>query len=305
MTRFQKIAGLVLAFALTGSVFAQDNVPAYQEEGSSNDWHISLGLSYRDFQGPKFKSASAGSSEAAYFIGDGQSGLSSVQNITSKYSNLQSATIYKVVSSGGSGSSSGSYGMWESTGLQAGLEYVVYSEDSLSIAVAGNIQYFELDSASRHGNFSGSETTTPYGMVYGSVSPYPIGNSFSSSLLGGDAKTKMDLDLLVLDLGASLTYEFENSLSLSLAAGPSVTFADIDSATFAGGTYGGRVYSHDDDEEIEFGYYVSGGIAYWFTEQFGISAELRYDDAIGDIGTHYVTQDLDTWGGMLKFLIRF
>ncbi len=302
MKVLQRVLCAAAALALGCAVNAQEDSSF---AGVFNDWHLSLGVSYRDFKSPKFHSAKSGIGEAAYNITDGVSGLDTVENIVAKYSDLRSTTIYKVSNSGGGGSSSGSYGFWECTGIRLGVEYVLFTEGSVNLSAAANVQYYQLDSASRHGNYSGSETTTPYGMVYGSISPYPIGDSVSSNLLGGSAKTKMDMQLVVLDLGASVSYEFENGLALSLAAGPSLTVADIDSSTSAGSSYGGAVHKHDDDLELEFGCYVSGGVSYWFSERMGIGADIRYDEAFGDVGTSYVTQNLDSFSGMLSFLLRF
>ena len=62
---------------------------------------------------------------------------------------------------------------------------------------------------------------------------------------------------------------------------------------------------HDDDLEFEYGFYVSGGIAYWFSEKMGLAFDLRYDNAFGEVGTKYVSQNLDAVSGQLQVLFRF
>lgn len=305
-----KYAGLALSLLFAGSVFAQETaMTAEQGDDVSNDWHISLGLSYRDFKAPKFRSVRSAYSLAAVYDGElypieesGNGGLGYVPGLAG---NKQAKTISVLSSTGGGATSKGSYSDLEQIAPIVGFEYALSQSESFTLNLAANFQYFHMDSASRGGKFSGSESAEVYPFYDGSIGPYALSNGKGEGMMGGAAKTTMDMDLYVLDLGVSVDYEFENSLVLSLAAGPSVTLADIDSSSRSGSSFGGSRSKHDDDIEFEYGYYISGGIAYWFSEKYGISFDLRYDKAFGEVGTKYVSQNLDAWSGQLQFLIRF
>ena len=304
MNKVFKNAGLALSLVFVGSVFAQEETVESGEE-VSKDWHISLGISYRDFKKPKFGSSSTKSGIVAVTndgrtyeidtnVSDGGSGyISGLENYTPR-------TIDVVSTVGGSGSSKGSYSELEQTGLIVGFEYALTQNESISLNFAANFQYFMLDSAGG-GSVSGGSTTYTYPIVLGSLGPigWPSQNSYGPA--AGSVKTEMDLELYVFDLGVSLEYEFENSIVLSLAAGPSLSIADINTSAKASGAR----TRHDDDLETEFGFYVSGGIAYWFSEKMGVSFDLRYDNAFGEVGTKYVSQNLDAVSGQLQVLFRF
>ncbi len=305
MNKVFKYAGLALSLAFVGTSFAQDSV-AESGGSASNDWHISVGLSYRDFKAPKFRSATSQSGVVA-MTDDGRTYTidTSVDNggigyINELSDNGRYRTINVISITGGGVNSKGSYSDLEQTGIIAGFEYALTQNDSITLNLAANFQYFMLDSASRHGNISGSAISQVYPMYLGSIGPMPLSTS-GDIAAGGYAKTDMDMELYVFDLGVSVNYEFENSFVLSLAAGPSISLADINSAT----RVSGASKKHDDDLEFEYGFYLSGGIAYWFSEQLGLSFDLRYDNAFGEVGTKYVSQNLDAVSGQIQLLIRF
>ncbi|MBR0459074.1 MAG: outer membrane beta-barrel protein, partial [Victivallales bacterium] len=124
------------------------------------------------------------------------------------------------------------------------------------------------------------------------------------STAAATGRFKWEMDLYVFDIGASVGFNFDNNFAIFGSAGPSITFADMESrgTSISNGV---AKRSSKDELETEFGYYISGGASYWFNERMGLSLEIRYDNAFGSIGTKYVSQNLDTWGGQLKFLCRF
>ncbi len=305
MNKVFKYAGLALSLAFVGSAFAQDET-VESGESVSKDWHISIGVSYRDFKKPKFGSTSTASGVWAK-TADGKTydidttvnngGFGYVSELASD-KNLR--TIDVVTSMGGGGSSKGDYSNLEQTGLIAGFEYALTQNESLSLNLAANFQYFMLDSAGGSA-VGGSSSTATYPIVYGAIGPisWPSQNNYSVGV--GSVRTEMDMELYVFDFGLSVEYEFENSIVLSLAAGPSVSLADINTSAKASGAR----TRHDDDLEFEYGFYVSGGIAYWFSEKMGLAFDLRYDNAFGEVGSKYVSQNLDAVSGQLQLLFRF
>ncbi len=310
MNKVFKNTGLALSLLFVGSVFAQDSAPE-SSDGVSNDWHISIGLSYRNFKSPKFRSATSPSGTVA-IASDGNlySIDTSVDNgglgyVNELIGNQRERTIEVLTTIGGGASSKGSYGLFEQTGPVVGFEYALTQNDSITLNLAANFQYFMLDSASRHGSINGGATSYIYPIYSGSIGPVALSEANVGSATGGFAKTDMDMELYVFDLGLSVDYEFESSIVLSLAAGPSISLADINSSTKAYGSLGGLTKRHDDDLEFEYGFYVSGGIAYWFSEKMGLSFDIRYDNAFGEVGTKYVSQNLDAWSGQIQLLLRF
>lgn len=298
------------AFAQEAAAPAIDNADALVQEAAFNDWHIGIGLSYRTFKAPKFHTAPTSNVQAAYLLSEGPDAIDSLANTLNKAKSISRDFLYSVDYYGGNGLSHGSYSCEENTGFVLSGSYTLSQKDSLRISLVANFQYYQMDSASRHYGVNDRETSTVYPIVLGNVSTFPVGDPKDSSILIGLSNAKWDLDLYVIDLGASLAYDFENNLSAFLSLGPTISLADMESSSqTAVFTSNGDVFSltdkHKNQHEFEFGYYVAGGASYWFNEKYGLSLELRYDKAFGDIGTRFVSQNLDAWGGMLKFLIRF
>ena len=73
----------------------------------------------------------------------------------------------------------------------------------------------------------------------------------------------------------------------------------LDGARLAGQT------SHDSSQDWIFGLYASCGAAFWFNERLGASLEIRYDEAFSRAGTRDASQNLDSFGGLLKVMTRF
>ena len=306
MKKITKSTLLALAM-VCGCAVAQEAAPGLEtQESVSNDWNLKVGVSYRDFKRPRFKAGQTDSLTLAY-IGNGP-----YQSVSEVLSSIEPGTIAFVnigTVSSGSASGKGDYGFQESLGFLLGGSYTLSEQDSLRISLVADFQYFQNDSG-RYSNYSGSYSVEQFVAVRpvgGAASLAPQGQAISgASMSNGAAKMSMEMDLYVLDLGVSVAYEFENSLALSLAAGPTLSYADIDSSCRAlGSSLRGSYKQTDNDNEFEYGYYVSAGASYWFNERYGLSAELRYDKSFGDVGTRYVSQNLDAFGGNIAFLLRF
>ena len=299
MNKMMKSTLLTLAL-VCGAAFAQETVtsPEFSTEGSANDWNLKLGVSYRDFKNPKFTADTYPAQTGAYL--DGQSTVRSLNEVLGELRDTIIANVNVVTSTGGSASGKGDYGFWESYGLLIGGSYTLSEDNSLRLSLVADFQYFKNDSG-KYATYSGSSSAIQYVAVYGSLAPEgePIGSG--PGFGGGVAKMTMDMDLYVFDLGISIGYEFENNFSISIAAGPTISLADIDSSC----RILGEKKRTDNDTEFEYGFFVSASAAYWFNERFGLSAELRYDNSFGTVGTRYVTQNLDAFGGNLAFLVRF
>ncbi|MBR4675994.1 MAG: hypothetical protein IKP00_16160 [Victivallales bacterium] len=304
---------------ICGAAIAQETVtaPEISTQGSGNDWNLKLGISYRKFKDPKFsdKRAVQFSANAARISGsyakfdDLEKVKNDILNDKSNPYPYAKVDIIKASVSDASASGKGDYGLWESCGLVLGGSFTLSESNSLRLSLVADFQYFQNDSGKNLSYTGGTGEYETYLAVKSknntavelNLDGDSLGGGSISGLGGGTAKMTMEMDLYVFDLGLSVGYEFENSLSLFLSAGPTISIADIDSTCR---TAGERKRS-DNDTEVEYGLFVSAGAAFWFNERFGLSAEVRYDKSFGEVGTHFVTQDLDAWGGNLAFLVRF
>ena len=102
--------------------------------------------------------------------------------------------------------------------------------------------------------------------------------------------------MLEIDLGLKLGYTLASGLDFYVAAGPSLSYADMESSS------GGR---HDNDLDYIFGLYAAFGSSYWFNESYGLSFDIRYDEAFKHADTKYANLNLDSWSAILKFLVQF
>ena len=299
MNKMMKSTLLTLAL-VCGAAFAQETVtsPEFSTEGSANDWNLKLGVSYRKFKNPKFTADKYAAQSGAYL--DGESTVRPLNEVLAELKDTIIANVNVVTSTGGTASGKGDYGFWESCGPMIGASYTLSEDNSLRLSLVADFQYFKNDSG-KYAAYSGSSSATQYVAVYGSLAPEGENIGSGADFSGGVAKMTMDMDLYVFDLGLSLGYEFENNFSIAVAAGPTISLADIDSSCRILG-YNKRT---DNDTEFEYGFFVSANAAYWFNERYGLSAEIRYDNSFGTVGTRYVKQNLDALGGNLAFLVRF
>jgi opacity protein-like surface antigen len=305
LIRFSYLLFCALGLAL---VSAQAQTSASMQ---SDNWHIGLGISYRNFRKPKFKSTNVPNFTGLFNDADDPVILEYTPENLASYGEKYSGPVNIVHYTGGSVSSTGHYGFEESLSPAIGFSLGLWQKDNIELNLVANLQYFSLDSASRHNGFAGGDEYTALMWVQFGVPNEDGGeyDPYNTTHLSGSARTKFDMDLYVLDLGLSLNYIFQNGLQAYIAAGPSISLADMESsssAAIAGLAHGSaRNSARDNDIDYIFGVYASLGASYWITEQVGLSLELRYDEGFNNASTKFVSQNLDAFGGVLKCLVRF
>ncbi|MBQ9446609.1 MAG: hypothetical protein IJU61_08455 [Victivallales bacterium] len=308
------LAALMVAAMLIGLVgHAQDTAKI----GTSNSVsiagaHLGVGVGYRNFHTVRLKGASQNS-----FVGiwtSNSSGMSaynseSVHNIVSgnatNVGTYMPASANITVSNGYNLGGHGSWGNMESMAPIVSLDADIYQNDSWTLSVISNLQYYNMDTASSAKGGSIGETTY-HTKVYWTdrdnwgeirrASSDPDYRVSSSSYLTGTGRTKFDLQMLEIDLGLKLGYTLASGLDFYVAAGPSLSYADMESSS------GGR---HDNDLDYIFGLYAAIGSSYWFNESYGLSFDIRYDEAFKHADTKYANLNLDSWSAILKFLVQF
>lgn len=302
-----RLLSLIVGFALlAGTVSAQQAGGDSFAGDGSGQWNLGLGASYRHFRDARFQGVNSGN-----YVGLFQDSAANMKPFASeigKYTSNDPVPVNVVTYSGGSARASGDYGCEESLGIILGANYGLWQDGRLNLDFVANLQYFHIDTAGR--GKAGFERTTNVYAAGGQVSYNDVYQS--TNYISSYSKTKFDLKLYVIDLGVSLDYTFENGLGVFAATGPSLSIADMESSsraslinTSAGNSKVGGARGRDNEIEFEWGWYVAAGASYWFNEQYGLSCELRYDEAWGTVGTKYVKQDLDAWGGNVKLLFRF
>ena len=307
-------AALMIAAMLIGLVgHAQDTAKI----GTSNSVsvagaHLGVGVGYRNFHSVRLKGASRNS-----FIGiwtNNSSNMAaynsdSVHNIVSgnatNVGTYMPATANITVSNGYNLSGHGSWGNLESMAPVVSLDGDIYQNDSWTLSVISNLQFYNMDTASSGKGGSVGETTY-HTKVYWTdannwgeirrASSDPDYYTTNTGYLTGTGRTKFDLQMWEIDLGLKLGYTLTSGLDFYLAAGPSLTYADMESSS------GG---SHDNDLDYIFGVYAAIGSSYWFNESYGLSFDIRYDEAFKHADTKYANLNLDSWSAILKFLVQF
>lgn len=293
-----------------------------QYDGS---WHFSVGASYRNFRSPRFKSANSGSFSNALVTLSGEVLSATDANLRKAwvergYSTEQDGAYALTFASfeGGSVSGSGDYDTFERFAPVLAIGTDIWSDGALSLAFVANFQFFNVDTSDKaSGDAIGKITADNRFVTYDSE-----GNTFTpnwndttgrgevaDASVKAVAKTKFDMQLYVFDAGLKLGYDFDSGFRTYIAAGPTLSIADMESSSYAKvSNSSGKIVSgsgRDNDVEFNFGFYVSAGAEFWFNESYGLSAEVRYDNGFGDVDTHYVSQSLDSWGGMVKLNMRF
>ena len=308
------LTALMVAAMLIGLVgHAQDTA----QIGSSNSVtvggaHLGVGVGYRNFHTVRLKGVSQNS-----FVGiwtNSSTNMAaynsdSVRNIVSgnatNVGTYMPATANITVSNGYNLGGHGSWGVMESMAPVVSLSADLYQNDSWTVSVISNLQYYNMDTASSGKGGSIGETTY-HTKVYWTdrdnwgeirrASSDPDYSVTSSRYLTGTGRTKFDLQMLEIDLGLKCGYTLASGLDFYVAAGPSFTYADMESSS------GGL---HDNDLDYIFGFYAAIGSSYWFNESYGLSFDIRYDEAFKHADTKYANLNLDSWSAILKFLVQF
>lgn len=296
--------------------------PVFEATEFGGDWSINVGLSYRDFKRPKFGGATS-PSFTGYVFNEATGEFSAPSDAT-----LGAAWAARNYTSGATGvgrltfgdfggasiSGKGTYGNADQTAPAVGFSTSIWSKDQFDVAFVGNFQFFSMDSGDK---MVGSGDTKCYDLFVGKKDGHYLVNQDSQQLpstatgntdLKAFGSSKFDMQLYVFDIGLSLGYNFDNGVRAFVAAGPSLSLADMETSSrisIGSGdsrkTLGGRA----NEVEFNWGLYASAGAGYWFSEAVGLTAELRYDKGFGDVGTRYVSQSLNTLGGQLKLQFRF
>ena len=276
--------------------------------------HLGVGVGYRNFHTVRLKGVSQNSFKGIWTT-DPRSMVEynseSVRNVVSANSTgsvvgqYLPATANITESSGYNLGGHGSWGVMESMAPVVSLGADIYQNDSWTLGIISNLQYFNMDTASSAKGSSISETTAHTKVYWMGPSNYgeilrassePDYSIVDTHYLTATGRTKFDMQMLEIDLGLKLGYTLTNGLDLYAAAGPSLSYADMESSS------GGR---HDNDLDYIFGFYASVGSSFWFNESYGLSFDIRYDEAFKHADTKYANLNLDSWSAMLKFLIQF
>ena len=306
------LAALMVAAMLIGLVgHAQDTAKI----GTSNSVtvagaHLGVGVGYRNFHTVRLKGASQNSFVGIWTSNSGGMAAynsDSVHNIVSgnatNVGTYMPASANITVSDGYNLGGHGSWGVMESMAPVVSLDADIYQNDSWTLSVISNLQYYNMDTASSAKGGSIGETTYHTKVYWTDSNNWgqivradkdPDYSVTSTSYLTGTGRTKFDLQMLEIDLGLKLGYTLASGLDFYLAAGPS--YADMESSS------GGR---HDNDLDYIFGLYAAIGSSYWFNESYGLSFDIRYDEAFKHADTKYANLNLDSWSAILKFLVQF
>lgn len=304
---------------------AVEVAPAFESDNDySGDWSVSVGISYRNFHRPNLKGGSSPSADG-YVMDetDGSLKEATQENLDSAWNarypgqdrGVSRLTFGDIA--GFSVSGRGSYADRECTAPVVGFSTSLWAKGALDLALVGNFQYYSMDTKLQ-GSASDSTGVSIYDRFVSKIDGVLTPTSGAESKLPSSSshqgvadlytKVNFDMDLYVFDLGLSLGYNLDNGLRAFVAAGPTLSLADMESSAYnsvAVGSGKDSNFGRSNENEFNWGLYASAGAGYWFNETIGVSAELRYDKAFGDVGTRYASQSLNTFGGMLKMQLRF
>jgi hypothetical protein len=264
-------------------------------------WRLSIGMSYRDFDAPDFKKVSLPADLSFVPFGGGSSLSYSelASTVAAGPVGVQRFTASRSLVSYGAAAS---YTAMEGFAPVIGAALDIWQEDALTLSLAGNFQFFSMNSAANESALEQSKVIRT--VNFGSVAAVPTEDDIISDRtdawidgVSGGGKKKFAMDLYVFDFGLSLNYVAAENLQVFVAAGPTLSIADMESSNGLG--------KSKNEVEFEYGVYASCGGTYWFTERFGLCAELRYDNCFGTVGTRFVKQDLDSTSGLLKLVVNF
>lgn len=300
----KSIISMMLAAALPVVAWAQSEVTV-------DGIKLSVGASYRNFRQVRFQNSDVPSFKAFLDKTGTLQDYSKVQDYVNAElgtAGLSSLPVTVLQYEGGKSTSHSGYGHEESLGFTLGAAATLWQDEQFTLDAVANFQYFAIQSAAK-GAFSGNSSAyTEYYFTGSSAGAYTDPSDVAYNFRGS-YRSRFNLDLFVFDAGLSLGYNAIDNLSLYLAGGPTFSIADMESSSYAAvGSDALKIAAHrtrKNEIEFEFGLYAAVGAAYQLNESYGVAAEFRYDEAFGTVGTRVAKQDLDGWGGMIKFLINF
>ncbi len=286
-----------------------------QEEASrpaAGGLKFSLGPSYRHFRSVSFEKVATpaykGFLDAYGNLHDYAGIRNYVDSQIGTSGPLRSLDVTVVDFGGTAIGSRGGYGDGESTGFNLGLAIPLWKNESLSLNAVANFQYFSLSSSAGNAFHRPGNAYIEHYFTGSTAAPYTDPSDFALGF-HGNSRSHFSLDLFVFDAGFSLGYHPWEKLTTYLSGGPSLSLADMESSTYAtlaiDGAQPAVRREEKKEREWEWGLYAAIGAAYQISETFGLAAEFRYDEAFGTVGTRLAKQDLDGWGGTLKFLFAF
>ncbi|GEM_PF-5632932 len=306
---------------------AEPAAPTFEEGASDSDWVVTFGISYRNFKNPELKSGASSSFED-FILNDADgmyynAGTPASPNQDAmkaawdaRFPGVTSGVRQMTFGSfnGAQFSKNGSYGNADQIAPILGFEKGLWEKDELDVKLVGNFQFFTMDSGAKGSGAASISDRYDYwvarsaaGINYNTISKLAPSSSVAGTV-PVSASVDFDMDLYVFDLGLNAGYNFDNGVRGFVAAGPTLTLADMNSSssvTVVTGNGIGKNSDSDDDLEFNLGLYVSVGANYWLNESIGLSGELRFDRGCGDVGTRYFSQNMDTVGGILKLQYRF
>ena len=309
---FLLFCSTLLALGAFAENRAEEPQVALEEVSFESDWVVNVGVSYRNFKDPKFQGIKAPGFEN-YVLDESLSEFveptpETLHSALGARGITEPSGVYRLTFGSFTGVSSrgkGSYGDGEKMAPVVELSKNIWAQNALDLDMVIGFQAFDLDSAA-HFDGKGAFLDVYDYYVYAGRGNYVVNDvKMDASAKGipvvdATGKTKMDMNLYVLDLGLSLGSNFDNGARVFLVAGPTLTLSDLNSTA-----YSGAIRRHDDSTDLTLGCYASVGADFWFSEVIGLSAEFRYDKAFSQVKTHYVKQDLDGFGGQLKLKYRF
>lgn len=324
---FLFIFSMILAAGLFAQETAEPAVPTFEDGAASSgsDWVLTAGVSYRDFKNPKLKGMSSPSfsdfvlNEAdGLFYNAGTTAAPNQEALNAAWdARYLGVTGVKQLTfgsfDGAAACTHGSYGIADQTAPIIGFEKGLWDKDELDVKLVGNFQFFSMDSGVKGSGDAGASSLYDYYVARVTETNYLTSVKLPASTTASGTvpvagSVDFDMNLYVFDLGINAGYNFDNGIRAFVAAGPTLTLADMNSSSkisVLAGNANGKRSDTDDDLEFNWGVYASLGANYWFNESLGLSGELRIDRGFGDVGTRYFSQNMDTVGGILKLMYCF
>ena len=310
------VIGSCMFFVLAMPTYAQDVEASGNEAANYFNTKLvkfSAGISYRNFHSTKVRGNLSRQFTGAFAQSGKEGDVQSYEAGMAKVGKDDFGNAFRDVAvvvhkDGGAMEASGDFETPDKFGPSIGASFAMWHNDNFSLSAVADFQYYNIDN--RVDYHQGAEYST-YQSVIPGIPPAPERDAHDTDYLYDSSNTKMNLELFALDLGLRLDYNLFDACQIFIAAGPTITFSQMDAdvnATLRRRTDGMKLsMNHDSSDSHDWipGLYASLGLEYWFGESFGTSLEIRYDNAFEDAETRYAVQPLDSYSGAWKLLFRF
>jgi len=286
------------------------SLTAMAEDGG---WRLSLGASYRCFDDVEFHNFAFRN----YGNTDPARGPLGVQGYTNASFSGPDPVVFNADHIRYTGTSADLDDTADAMAPVLGIEKALWVRDALTLSVASNLQYYQLDGGGADSeSFSAGwyqHTWLPGGA---GIIPTPVSGPFTELSSGTSASVRndMELDLFVLDLGVKAAFAVCRWFGGYGAFGPSLNFSDLETSqresaqwnkVGAPGTDSYTLKHTDDDQSLTVGGYAAFGLQFAVTDRIGIAAEYRYDIATDDVSTSQASVDLDGSSAQVKLTVKF